>query len=122
VAYLSGYRVPMILLISSVLMGCASKPQNPRDLKEKTAQATAQLKSDARAVASGIKEGWNRDKPLDVNSATREQLIGLPGVSSTQADHIIVGRPYDTPADLVARQIISKAEYDRISDRLTARR
>ena len=76
--------VAMVLLVA--LAACTSK-QNPQDLKEKTAQATAELKVDAKAVAAGIREGWSRDKPLDVNAATREQLITLPGVSGPDANN-----------------------------------
>jgi len=42
---------------------------NPQELKEKTARATAELKVDAKAVAAGVREGWSRDKPLDLNTA-----------------------------------------------------
>ena len=108
------------LLFLVVLGGCA-QPQNPQDLKEKTAQTTEEIKRDAKAVAAGIREGWNRDKPLDLNSATKEQLLTLPGLSSVQADHIIANRPYKDPAELLSRHIISKAEYDKISDLVKAR-
>ncbi|MBV9624240.1 MAG: helix-hairpin-helix domain-containing protein [Acidobacteria bacterium] len=110
----------MSLLFLVALGGCA-QPQNPQDLKEKTAQTTEEIKRDAKAVAAGIREGWNRDKPLDLNSATKEQLLTLPGLSSVQADHIIANRPYKDPAELLSRHIISKAEYDKISDLVKAR-
>lgn len=111
--------VAMVLL--AALAACTSR-QNPQELKEKTAQATAQLKVDAKAVAAGIREGWSRDKPLDVNAATREQLITLPGVSGADADKVIAGRPYDTPDQLVTRHILTQREYDRIATRVTAKK
>jgi competence protein ComEA len=115
------YRhVPTILLLAA-LAGCAQQ-QNPEDLKEKTAQATAQVKSDAKAVAEGIREGWSRDKPLDLNTATKEQLLKLPGVTPVEADRVIAARPYHAPGELVTRRIIPKAEYDKIADRVTAKR
>ena len=88
-------RVPRgFSLVATVLLAalaaCTSK-QDPQELKEKTARATAELKVDAKAVAAGIREGWSRDKPLDVNSATREQLITLPGVSGPDADKVMRG-------------------------------
>jgi DNA uptake protein ComE-like DNA-binding protein len=109
------------LVMLAALVGCTQR-DNPQDLKEKTAQATAQFKRDAQAVASGVREGWNRDKPLDLNSASKQQLLTLPGLTAAEADRIISGRPYDKPGDLVTRRIISKAEYDRISDRVKASR
>jgi DNA uptake protein ComE-like DNA-binding protein len=103
------------------LMACSPK-QNPEDLKEKTAQATAELKQNAKAVAEGVREGWSRDHPLNVNTATMEQLMSLPGVTAAEADGIIAGRPYDDPNELVTRRILSKSEYDKISDRLIAKK
>src|SRR6185437_330395 len=50
--------------LALVLTGCfsCSVKQNPQQLKEKTAETTAALKSDAKAVAAGVREGWSRDK------------------------------------------------------------
>jgi DNA uptake protein ComE-like DNA-binding protein len=110
-----------MLFLLAALVGC-THPQDPQELKEKTAQATAEVKRDAKAVAAGIREGWSRDKPLDLNTATKEQLLSLPGVTSAQADRMIAGRPYNEPGDLVTRRIIPKAEYDKISDRITAKK
>lgn len=100
--------------------GCGTK-QDPEQLKEKTAQTTAQLKSDAKAVASGIREGWSRDKPLDINHATREQLTTLPGVSASEADRIVANRPYNSPQDLVSKHILTQREFTGIKDRLAAK-
>lgn len=100
--------------------GCGTK-QDPQQLKEKTAQTTAQLKSDAKAVASGIREGWSRDKPLDINHATRDQLTSLPGISASEADRIIANRPYQTTQSLVTKRLLSQREFDRVKDRITAK-
>ena len=113
------YRhLPMLFLLAA-LVGC-THPQDPQQLKEKTAQATAEVKRDAKAVAAGIREGWSRDKPLDLNAATKEQLLSLPGITSAEANRVIAGRPYSDPGELVKRRIMSKVEYDKIADRVTA--
>jgi len=115
------YRhVPTILLLAA-LAGCTQQ-QNSRELKEKTAQATAEVKRDAEAVAAGIREGWSRDKPLDLNTATREQLLSLPGVTPVEADRVIAGRPYTDPGEVVTRHIMPKAEYDKIADQVIAKK
>ena len=100
--------------------GCGTK-QNPEQLKEKTAQTTAQLKSDAKAVASGIREGWNRDKPLNINRADKEQLSTLPGITVAEADRIIANRPYDSVQELVTKRVLAQRDLDRIKDRITAK-
>jgi DNA uptake protein ComE-like DNA-binding protein len=104
-----------------LMAGCTQHQQNPDELREKTAQATATLKSDAKAVAEGVREGLNRDKPLDLNEATKEQLLTLPGITNVRADRVIAGRPYGKSEDLVSKHILSEAEYDRIKGRVTAR-
>jgi DNA uptake protein ComE-like DNA-binding protein len=101
-------------------VGC-NKDQSPQEIREKTAQATAELKQNAKAVAEGVKEGWSRDKPLDLNKATREQVEDLPGVSRAQADQIVAGRPYGNPHQLVTKRILTEAEYGKISDRVVAK-
>jgi DNA uptake protein ComE-like DNA-binding protein len=114
------YRCLPILAMALVagLTGCASH-QNPEEVKEKTAQATAELKSDAKAVAEGVREGWSRDKPLNINTASREDLVSLPGVTEAEADKVVARRPYDDPHELVTRGALPKSKYDRIADRLT---
>ena len=39
--------------------------------------------------------------PMDLNSASREQLITIPGVGDVMAKRIIDGRPYTTMNDLL---------------------
>jgi DNA uptake protein ComE-like DNA-binding protein len=114
-------RVCATFVLLASLTGCTNA-KNPQELKEKTAQITADAKRDAKAVAAGIREGWSRDKPLDLNTATKEQLLTLPGVTQVEANRIIAGRPFSEPGELVTRHIVPKAEYDKIADRLTAKR
>jgi radical SAM superfamily enzyme with C-terminal helix-hairpin-helix motif len=88
-----------------IAVGCTScARQNPQDLKEKSAQATAELKRDAKAVASGVREGWGKYKTEDLNSATKEQLMTLPGITEADANRILAARPYNRPDELVTRR------------------
>jgi DNA uptake protein ComE-like DNA-binding protein len=109
------------ILLPAVLAGC-NQPQNSQDLKEKTAQATAEAKRDAKAVAQGIREGWSRDKALDLNTATKDQLLTLPGMTGAEAERVIAGRLYEDPGDLVTRRIVTKTQYDKIADRVTVKK
>jgi DNA uptake protein ComE-like DNA-binding protein len=107
-------------LILLALAGCAQKESSDQ-LREQTAQATAELKSDAKAVADGVKEGWNRNHPLDLNAASKEELLRLPGITNERADRIIANRPYRESHDVVTRRVLSEAEYHRIEDQVTAK-
>jgi len=58
----------------------------------------------------------------DLNTATKDQLLSLPGVTAAEADRVIAGRPYSEAGDVVTRRIMPKAEYDKIADRVTAKK
>ena len=109
-------------LLMAAFTSCTQQQQSPQEIREKTAEATTEAKNDAKAVAEGIKEGWNRNKPLDLNTATREQLASLPGVTASEADRVIAGRPYNEPGELVTRHIMPKSEFDKIVDQVTAKK
>ena len=115
----------LALILASVLAsvagltGCTTK-DNPDEIRQRTAEATATMKRDAKAVAEGVKEGMSRDKTLNINKASREDLLTLPGISEHQADRIIADRPFNDAHDLVSRRVLSQEEYDNIRNRVIA--
>ena len=56
---------------------------------------------------------------IDLNTATREQLVAFSGIGAKYADKIIAGRPYTMRSDLVKRGIMPTTEYLKIKARLT---
>jgi hypothetical protein len=104
------------------LVGCSSDDHKPNadDVREKTAETTAELKRNAKSVAEGVKEGWSRDKRrVDLNTASRDELVGT-GLTRTQSDRVIEHRPYANPRELLTKHVLSEDEYTQIQPRVRA--
>jgi competence protein ComEA len=102
-----------------------SQPQSPAQVRQQTAAATAELKDNAKAVAEGIKDGLTRpgpDKPIDLNTASKAQLMSLPGMDDASADRVIAGRPYSSEHQLLDKHILSRDQYNKIADSITVKK
>jgi len=116
------HRFPAILILSLTFAGvtACNNNQNPDQIRQQTAQATETLRRDTKAVVEGVKEGMAGDKTVNINKASREDLLNLPGITAREADRMVSERPFDNTDQLVSRRIVSQAEYDKIRDRIIA--
>lgn len=120
------------------LAGCSKQDTNQTreeaakaasEFKQATKEAGKEIKKGAEearkqgsAIAEGVREGWNSDKnQVNINSASKTQLMGLPGIDAKEANKIIAGRPYQAKEELETRNIVAEDEFQRIENRITVR-
>lgn len=58
---------------------------------------------------------------MDINSATKQELMTLPGIGDAYSQKIIEGRPYRAKNQLVSKGVVPQATYDKISDKIIAK-
>ena len=116
-------RASLLFAAACCLGGAvACTRQNPDQIRQKTAEETAAIKRDTKAVAQGIKEGLSSKRSVDLNRAPKDDLASLPGITAEQADRIIAERPYANTHQLVTRHVLSEDEYGKIQDRVVVNR
>jgi DNA uptake protein ComE-like DNA-binding protein len=104
-----------------VLTACTQQQRSPDAIREKTAHATSEATKDAKAVVQGVYDGLKQGGTVNINNASADGLETLPGIDADAARRIIDRRPYDSSYDMVKKHAITKAEYDKISGKVTAK-
>lgn len=57
--------------------------------------------------------------PVNVNTATANDMVLFLGLTKEVAERIVSNRPYKVRGELVAKNVLPKATYDVIKDRIT---
>ena len=95
--------------------------------------ALVDARRETKDIVAGAREGWaessgpKHDKSgdgtgtVDLNHASAAELEVLPGIEARTARRIEAARPYSNPDELWKHHLVTRAEFDRIADRLTAK-
>ncbi len=87
-------------------------------VEAQTSKPAAPAPSEPAKPAPAAKE---KKEPLDINSATADELKKLPGIGEAYSKKIVLNRPYKGKDDLIKKKIIPQATYDKIKNDIIAK-
>ncbi len=74
----------------------------------------------APAFGQGRRAAAPASSLIDLNSASRDELMTLDGIGEVRADAIIRARPFRAKTELVERHLIPESLYDKIAAKVMA--
>ena len=111
-------KIPLNLLVAVCLVAGSAFGQT-KDTGKKTQSTTSSQKSTEKKTTTKTEK---KAYQVDINSAPKQELMTLPGIGDAYAQKIIDGRPYRAKNQLVQKNIIPQATYDKIGDSIIAKR
>ncbi|HKZ04203.1 MAG TPA: helix-hairpin-helix domain-containing protein [Methylomirabilota bacterium] len=113
-------RMLTLLVACLFVVGAAGLP----DAFAQTPPAKGEAKpaaKDAAKPAAEAKKDMGKAQPVDINSASADELKGIPGIGDAYSKKIIDNRPYKRKDELVQKKVVPQATYDKIKDHIVAK-
>jgi len=77
---------------------------------------------DTRGIPKTTAKAPPSEARIDINHASPDELLKVPGMTPSWAGRIVRFRPYRTKQDLLEHGVVTTQVYDRIKDYVIAHR
>jgi DNA uptake protein ComE-like DNA-binding protein len=115
---LSAFAIAILLPVAAYAATGTAKSSVTPAPKAAATNATATTQSHPAHMASKTK----RAPAVDINSASKEDLMKLPGITDELAQKIIDARPYKSKLELTKKNVLTKVEYGKVRSHVIAKR
>ncbi len=102
----------LLLLLTCLVAVFLAAPVPAQTKTDTTKKAATSTPAPAAAKSGAL---------LDLNSASIADLKALPGIGDAYSKKIVAGRPYARKDQLVSKNIVPQATYDKIKDMVIAK-
>ena len=84
------------------------------------AQGIAAGQADSRGYATKVPKTVSEANLVDLNRASAEELMKLPGMTKVWADRVVKFRPYKRKTELLEHGVLPDRVYDKVKDFVVA--
>jgi len=121
-AVAAALAVPFVAMAQNGTTSSTPAASTPAPAKTTTTSTKSAKSSSAKSSSTKSSSSAAHATKPDINSASKDDLMKVKGMTDADADKIIAGRPYKSVSELKSKKIIDTATYNKVHAHLMAKK